>query len=1033
MSHLPEEALVALVSGGLPADALDAAHEHLDSCADCRRLLAALSRGESGSSDRYPRVDLPIGRGTRIGRYRVTRVVGAGGMGAVYAADDPELGRPVAIKVLHPGAESGAARLRREAQAMAQLVHPNVVHVYDVGDRGSRTWVAMELVEGRTLTTWLAEKPRSREEIVSAFVEAGHGLSAAHKAGLLHRDFKPDNVFVANDGRIKVGDFGLARPVAAGSIFSVPLDGKAQHAFSEGVCGTPAYLAPEVIAGFPASVRSDVFAFCVSLWEGLHGCRPFAGDTPFALLQEARARNAQPASSKGVSRRVRRALLRGLDPDPEARYPSIGSLLRDLRPGRSKRAPAAAAIAVAAAVAATAALIAQPPRCTGAAADLAPAWSKVRRDALENVFRRNGQGATWPAIERALAGFGSAWTDVHTRSCRATRIDGHQSEEVLDRRLRCLTRQREVVAALGDLWLTGQTQLLSRAPSAIASLPVPAVCGGDGPMNAPHMPVPPSDSAPRIEGLRRDLAAVTAWLAAGDPATALPAARDAARSAREIGYPPLEAEALLVLGRALKDHGDMEEAERTVHDATLAAVAAGHEQALAESMTLLTRVVSVGRARVDDGEVLLARAAPVVARLGDRMLSAELELVRGSLLLNRGDNGGARAIFTGLLPVMERLLGSDHPAIGEVRHALVVVAFHEGHLEEARNQAEAALLSLERSMPPDHLKLYPVVMDLATTESQLGHLTQARRLFERAVRIAERSQGQEGPFQAAALGNLALLMDLEGDVAGARTTSERALKIATARAPAHPYTAYLESAVGERAWYSGSPSEALPHLEHALALRQQRLGRQAVETAETLAVVGRAQLDLRKRDGLKLVLEADEITAAVGGESSPRREFTAFHACEALLEAGRPREAAPHCRRTLALARQEHADDHFEVADALRLVAESELAFGRGGAQRAALTAALDVLEKRNGAFPRTVVGVRFALARVLALDEEPRSVELARSALDLARRLGTRPVKTAQMESFLRAHQRHASPVPSTAAPAPRPRISFSTTAASY
>src|SRR5262249_35588271 len=267
---------------------------------------------------------------------------------------------------------------------------------------------------------------------------------------------------------------------------------------------------------------------------------------------------------------------------------------------------------------------------------------------------------------------------------------------------------------------------------------------------------------PKIEALRRDLAAVTAWLAAGDPATAMPGARDAARAARELGYPPLEAEALLVLGRTLKDHGDLDEAERTVNDATLAAVAARPDHALAESMTLLPRVVSVGRARVDDGEVLLARAAPVVARLGDRMLSAELELVRGNLMLNRGDNEGARGIFTGLLPVMERLLGTDHPAIGEVRHALVVVAFHEGHLEEARGQAEAALASLERSMPPDHLKPSPVIMDLATTESALGHLSPARRLFERAVKIAEKSQGQDGPFQAAALGNLALLMDLEG-------------------------------------------------------------------------------------------------------------------------------------------------------------------------------------------------------------------------------------------------------------------------------
>jgi predicted Ser/Thr protein kinase len=347
---LPEDTLLALAAGGLAGDTLDAIQTHLDSCATCRRLLVALS-GSAGEEAADPSeaepVDLPVGKGTRIGRYAVESVVGAGGMGAVYAAHDPELERRVAIKLVHHRIDQPEEHLRQEARAMARLAHPNVVQVYDVGLHGGRTYIAMELVEGRTLRSWLQEAPRSRAEIVAAFVEAGRGLSAAHDAGLLHRDFKPDNVFLARDGRIKVGDFGLARPVEAGE--ERDAEGRQKAA-----CGTPAYLAPEVIAGLSPSVASDQFSFCVSLWEGLHGQRPFSGSNVLTLLEEARAGRIQPPSRR-VPAWLRRVVLRGLAPDPAARHPSMEALLRALAPEpRRVRLPAAAAFAAFAAISAMA-------------------------------------------------------------------------------------------------------------------------------------------------------------------------------------------------------------------------------------------------------------------------------------------------------------------------------------------------------------------------------------------------------------------------------------------------------------------------------------------------------------------------------------------------------------------------------------------------------------------------------------------------------------------------------------------------------
>jgi eukaryotic-like serine/threonine-protein kinase len=1009
---LSSDTLIALAAGSLGEGAADSVQIHLDSCPSCRRLLVAVSDPNiSGNpAEDASGGDLPVGRGTRIGRYLVANLVGAGGMGAVYAARDPELDRCVAIKLLHHhvGESERACRLLREAQAMARLVHPNVVQVYDVGEHGSRTFIAMELVEGRTLRSWAQEPGRRSWEIAAAFIEAGRGLEAAHEAGLLHRDFKPDNVFIANDGKVKVGDFGLACPLdpAAPSFASAP-DLSGPHTRSGQVGGTPAYLAPEVIAGGPPSMASDQFAFCVSLWEALYGQRPYAGGSAFALLEEARAGRVQPPPSKRAPAWLRKVVLRGLALDPAARYPSMRALLKalDRKPGRLLPA---AVLGLAALAAVVVAVRPPPVHCSGAAAELAPAWGEARRAALAKAFSAGGQESSWPLVDRALSAFGSAWVEVHTRSCRATRIDGHQTEEVLQRRSRCLTQQREVVAALGDLWLSGQPELLSKAPAALQSLPLPWACGGDAPLNAPRMAEPPSTIARKVRAARRNLAVVAARLAAGDPGAALTLSREVAKSAKALAHAPLEAEALLALGRALKDHGDYEEAERTLQDATLAAVAAGHDQALAETMVLLARLVGVTRARTADGEVLLARATPVVTRLGDRRLFCELETLRGNLLLQRGDAAGAKAAFAGVLPVLEPLVGKDHPQVAEVHHDLFLVAHQLGHVLEARSEAELALQISERALPPGHLGLYPALMSLAATEAELGNLSSSHQLFERALRVTEKAQGPEGPSVAAALDNLAMVQAWEGDLATAKAGKERALRIAIkTRGPTHPLTAHVELTLGEMFWQEGSVAEAVQHLGRSVELREQRFGRRHIDTAEALALLGRARLDAGHPDGLAQVLEADQVVRTLS-PNIRRWQHTAFHACEALLEAGRPAEASPHCQRMLEAARLEPPSRRPVIGIGQRLVAEAELAQGRGAAQRAILEPALENLEALGGAYPRELVALRFALARVLAGNPDPaiqfRSLQLARSALALAHRLGTRRAALAPMEAFVAA-----------------------------
>jgi predicted Ser/Thr protein kinase len=281
----------------------------------------------------------------RVGRYRIVDRLGAGGMGVVYSAHDDELGRPVAVKVLR--AEVGASaehrqRLVREAQAMARLSHPNVVHVYEIGHHERSIFIAMELVRGVTLRRWLDAKHRSVEEILAMYLEAAQGLVAAHEAGLVHRDFKPDNVLVGDDGTPRVLDFGLAR---SGSDDAADPE-RASHVWPDDhditvtgtVMGTPLYMAPEQLHGNKPDQRADQFAFCVALYEGLYGERPFTGSSLTTLA--ASIQRDRPNLGKrrpGISRRVATALRRGLSPAPDDRYPSMSALLDDLRPALLRR------------------------------------------------------------------------------------------------------------------------------------------------------------------------------------------------------------------------------------------------------------------------------------------------------------------------------------------------------------------------------------------------------------------------------------------------------------------------------------------------------------------------------------------------------------------------------------------------------------------------------------------------------------------------------------------------------------------------
>lgn len=314
-----------------------------------------------------------LGPGARIGRYVIEKRIGAGGMGVVYAARDSELARDVALKIVRPRSEVDAmeARLRREAKAMARLSHPNVVPVFDIGTHQAQLFIAMELVAGETLRAWAAQ-PRPWRSVVQLFLKVGRGLDAAHAAGLLHRDFKPDNVVVGPGDEPRITDFGLARELDDGVGSAAAL---AEGSDSElslitrtgSLAGTPAYMAPESLLGRHSGAAADQFSFCVSLFEVLHGTRPFrpAAPRPEGLIAEVRAgRIVKPP--RPVPGWLHAAIVRGLAFEPEQRWPSMTALLaalaRGLRGRRLGVIAAVAGIAVVAAGAATAVAMLGPDR-----------------------------------------------------------------------------------------------------------------------------------------------------------------------------------------------------------------------------------------------------------------------------------------------------------------------------------------------------------------------------------------------------------------------------------------------------------------------------------------------------------------------------------------------------------------------------------------------------------------------------------------------------------------------------------------------
>jgi tetratricopeptide (TPR) repeat protein/predicted Ser/Thr protein kinase len=851
------------------------AMQHLDECARCRQLVAF------GASSGAARNNALLEPGTILSHYVVLDVLGAGAMGVVYSARDLELGRTVALKLLRGDAEHGGERLLREAKAAAALSHPNVVVLHEVGTFKGRVFIAMERVEGGSLTQWLASVRREPEEIVAVFRQAAEGLAAAHEAGIVHRDFKPDNVLMGRDGRARVADFGVActsNEVAPS--WAVSLDSWAATSSltpTGAAVGTPAYMAPELFAGGAADHRSDQFAFAVSLFQGLYGRRPFAISAGLERTVRVPAR--------AVTRQVRAILQRALARNPSSRFPNMRALLRAIDAATSREVASNARIlttfataflplVVATAGAATAGSLREAKAATGtdraevttqycsaAKERIDGAWNGERRDSVRQAMIASGLPYAEDTFRRTaslLDDHAQAWSRAASALCRG----GPEPEAIAERRTQCFDeRLVELQALVGALEHAGPTAV-EHAVTAARALPGVEECLGGEPLASRPLPEDVGLRA-RVIALEQDLRVIDTLRALGQFDHALTRAAGSLVQVDAVGFAPLTAEALLVTGDAqVAQGGDLAGADAMLRRATLAAEGAGIPQTTAEAWIHWAALAS-DRADYATADDRFDFATAWVDRLGDAgALRGELLLRRGRRLLDGGDYEQASRLLEEALALLQAT-GSD--LASDALKDLGIVADLTQRHDEARSLYERALARYEELLGPDHPAVGKVLSNLGLMTVDDGRVAEGAALLERTLAIHRAALGSEHPDTIEATCNLAMAYDSMHREKEALALAKPAVAAAEkAYGPDNPKVGFCLSPVAIALLLLHRPAEAIEPASRELRLRS-KPAVAPIHLADARADVGLALVESRRdvARGRTLLLQARETYLAL--------------------------------------------------------------------------------------------------------------------------------------------------------------------------
>ena len=796
-----------------------------------------------------------------LGRFVLLQRIGLGGMGVVYTAYDPELDRKVAVKLLHPSLSGsdrediGRARLLREAQAMAKLSHPNVVTVHDVGTHKDQVFIAMELIDGPSLATWLHARPRAWREVLDVFLGAGRGLAAAHRAGLVHGDFKPDNVIIDGDGHARVLDFGLAfaqdrgerPPIDPELLRSRPgrssIDLSTRLTRTGALTGTPAYISPEQFLGESASAKTDQFSFCVSLYEGLYGQRPFAGDDLRTLRESILlGRIGDEPPGHKVPAWLRRLLLRGLARDPALRFADMPALLAELArdPGRRRLRVAltAAGLAAAAAVALTyrwvlihsyaAQQAAREAVCAPPPDSLARVWDPATRAQVRDALlaTKVAYAADVAArVEARIDEYSAAWLDMRTDACKATYLRGEQSPALLDLRMACLDRRRGELRSLVEVLAAADAGVVENATQAAARLPGLAACADTPALLAERPPAARPDDVAAANRLRDQLARAHALEQTLQLKAGLELATSAVPVARALGDRALVAEAQLRQGELLGAAGDAAAAEQAIGEAFFTAESTRSPALAAEAAIALIQLsaehsnLPAGREWARHAEALVARAALDSVGDGERLAASLLNSL-GTLHTLEGALPQAEAAYTRALAL--RIRGRENNAIeiAGLHNNLGNLRLRTGDLAGAQEQLDLAVRQYRELLGDHHPRVGVALSNLGNVQVRRALYPEAQASFERAREILAAGLGHEHFHVGVTHNNLGDVLQRRDQPAAAQEHYDRALAIFIASfGPDAPPMAYPLTGTGECRLAQGHPAEAVVILERALSLR----------------------------------------------------------------------------------------------------------------------------------------------------------------------------------------------------------------------
>lgn len=825
--------------------------------------------------------------GTELGRFEIRRLLGSGGIGNVYAAFDPELAREVAIKILHRDEttdRSGPPQERslvREARMMASLSHPNVARVLLVGELGGYTAIVMELLPGGTLGAWLKATRRSWLEIVDMFLQAGQGLVAAHETGLVHRDFKPENVLLGADGRPRVTDFGLARTADEAPTSSPTNDGRPGPTLLSGessIRGTPAYMSPEQHLGLAVGPAADQFSFAVTLYEALYRIRPFHGRglTELALAVTA-GQVRPPPEDSDVPPRIERAVLRALSTEPAERWPSVAELLDALRHNPSRRPWFVGGLAIAGVAAAFVPLWPASDGCEDAAARVQTLWASEKRSAVAKAFVASSDSSSAnPVIER-LDRWSAEWFERYPEACEGGRDEETRSA---DARLLCLRAQYRQVEAMLPLLVDADEAVVARGDRLASMVPKVTDCL-DLESVRNRRPLPEdTELRERVATTREEIGRARVLLTAGDLDEAAALSSQTTEQAQDIGFDPLRAEALHLQGIVSERQGDYKSAEASLMQAEQLARAHGLDSLLIETGIELSYLVGYRQSRPEDGlrwvratqaivdrndedsDVrvrLLVNEATLHERLGDYQSAFEqfdlarqrLEqsdspklisvLINMGLMLNRlGRPSDAQPHLERAVELGRARWGNEHGLVATAINHLGMALEHQEDFAGANMKYREALALREASLGPEHPQVATSLNNVALMERKAGELKVAQELVSRGLEIREAAFGPDSPRTAFSANLLGAIASEQGRHDEAIALHHRALAIYEASmGPDHPEVATVLDNLGDALGHDGQSALALTHQRRALEIRRSALGTDHRETALSELQVGR--------------------------------------------------------------------------------------------------------------------------------------------------------------------------------------------------